>query len=41
VPRHVALYPAKLALQTQYVDKAGVWTDLKLIGRTLSAIIAR
>jgi lipopolysaccharide/colanic/teichoic acid biosynthesis glycosyltransferase len=35
------ILPTKLALQARYVDEAGVWTDLKLIGRTLSAIIAR
>lgn len=31
--------PAKLALQARYVDEAGVWTDLKLIARTLRAIV--
>ncbi|MDZ7857044.1 sugar transferase [Sphaerotilus sp.] len=35
--REVVL-PAKLALQARYVDEAGVWTDLKLIGRTLRAL---
>lgn len=35
--REVVL-PAKLALQARYVDEAGVWTDLKLIVRTLRAI---
>ena len=38
--REVVL-PAKLALQARYVDQAGVWTDLRLIGRTVWAIIAR
>ena len=32
------ILPAKLALQARYVDEAGVWTDLKLIGRTLRAL---
>lgn len=36
--REVVL-PAKLALQAQYVDAAGVLTDLKLIARTLRAIL--
>lgn len=31
--------PAKLALQAKYVDAAGVFTDLKLIARTLRAIL--
>ncbi|MEY8879653.1 MAG: sugar transferase [Leptothrix sp. (in: b-proteobacteria)] len=31
--------PAKLALQAKYVDAAGVFTDLKLIARTLRAIM--
>ena len=38
--REVVL-PAKLALQARYVDEAGVLTDLRLIGRTLLAILAR
>ena len=32
------ILPTKLALQARYVDEAGVWTDLKLIGRTLRAL---
>ena len=36
--REVVL-PAKLALQAKYVDAAGVFTDLKLIARTLRAIL--
>lgn len=36
--REVVL-PAKLALQAKYVDAAGVFTDLKLIARTLRAIM--
>ncbi|PXW93557.1 lipopolysaccharide/colanic/teichoic acid biosynthesis glycosyltransferase [Sphaerotilus hippei] len=30
--------PAKLALQARYVDEVGVWTDVKLIARTLRAV---
>ncbi len=33
--------PTKLALQARYVDESGVWTDVKLIGRTLAAIVGR
>jgi lipopolysaccharide/colanic/teichoic acid biosynthesis glycosyltransferase len=36
-----AVLPAKLALQARYVDQAGVLTDLRLIGRTLWAIVSR
>ncbi|MEY4752841.1 MAG: hypothetical protein RJA44_516 [Pseudomonadota bacterium] len=36
--REVVL-PAKLALQARYVDEAGVLTDLKLIARTLRALL--
>jgi lipopolysaccharide/colanic/teichoic acid biosynthesis glycosyltransferase len=32
------ILPTKLALQARYVDEAGAWTDLKLIGRTLRAL---
>ncbi len=32
--------PAKLALQARYVDRAGVFTDLQLIARTVWAIVA-
>jgi len=32
------ILPTKLALQARYVDESGVWTDLKLIGRTLRAL---
>jgi len=35
------ILPAKLALQARYVDRAGLGTDLLLIGRTVWAIIAR
>lgn len=35
------ILPAKLALQARYVDRAGLGTDLRLIGRTVWAIIAR
>ena len=38
--REVVL-PAKLALQARYVDEAGVLTDLRLILRTLRAILER
>ncbi len=33
--------PIKLALQARYVDEAGVGTDLKLIARTLAALLSR
>ena len=35
---HEVILPTKLALQARYVDETGVWTDLKLIGRTLRAL---
>lgn len=35
------ILPTKLALQARYVDRAGLGTDLVLIGRTVWAIIAR
>jgi lipopolysaccharide/colanic/teichoic acid biosynthesis glycosyltransferase len=33
--------PIKLALQVRYVDEVGVGTDLKLIARTLAALLSR
>lgn len=33
--------PTKLALQARYVDESGMWTDVKLIGRTIAAIVGR
>lgn len=33
--------PIKLALQARYVDEVGVGTDLKLIARTLAALLSR
>ncbi|WP_293998983.1 sugar transferase [Sphaerotilus sp.] len=32
------ILPTKLALQARYVDETGVWTDMKLIGRTLRVL---
>lgn len=33
--------PRKLRLAAQYVDQATLWTDVRLIGRTLMALLAR
>lgn len=41
-PEHAYLHevlPHKLALAAQYVDQASVWTDVKLIWRTLVAVV--
>lgn len=33
------IMPAKLALNQRYIREAGLWTDLKIIGRTIRAIV--
>ncbi|MFZ4552788.1 MAG: sugar transferase [Aquabacterium sp.] len=43
-PEHAYIHevlPHKLALAAAYVDRASVWLDIQLIGRTLAAIVRR
>ena len=43
-PEHAYIHevlPHKLALAAQYVDQASLWLDVRLIARTVQAIVAR